>query len=272
MWEIRYGFPTPCRSHGRHRRYTEDECRLLLQVRREREGGLSMESAIANARANVRQAEHSLFAGLRLRHPGADVVVLPEPFMLAISRALEEGMLERAGGVLFGAFQRQQAWHVAEPRWRRAARSAHSAVVFADFALAAHDDGLWQVPVPRDSDLAAEWAVIHDGPTAGGCLVARESPGNARLGRRRFEAIWSLDPSVVRDAARIAATIACAASPDLADVVAPRLRSEPRARPSTLREASSFVNRVFVHLAALARDDATRNVSKQPVRSGAAPG
>src|ERR1700712_2618207 len=126
MWETRYGFPPPARSGGRHRRYTEDDCRLLLEVRRARESGVSMASAIEQGRAAVRHAEDSIFGGLLLRHPDSEVVVLPEPFMLAISRALEDSMVERPGGVLFGAFQRQAAWRIAAPRWHRAMEHAHA--------------------------------------------------------------------------------------------------------------------------------------------------
>jgi DNA-binding transcriptional MerR regulator len=253
MWETRYGFPAPDRSDGRHRRYTEEDCRLLLEVRRARETGVSMATAIEQGRHAVRHAENSIYGGLLLRHPESEVVVLPEPFMLAISRALEDTMIERPGGILFGAFQRQAAWHLAEPRWQRAAQHAHAAAVFADFPAPERRGALWCVPFAPGSRLASEWTVVLDGPNATGCIVGRElDPEPAPLGRRRFETVWSLDPVVVRDVARVATTIAATTAPQLAEQVALRLRTEPRSLPATMRDASTFVNRIFVHLEALA--------------------
>jgi hypothetical protein len=55
----------------------------------------------------------------------------------------------------------------------------------------------------------------------------------------------ALEPDVVRDAARIGAALATATVPELADVVAGTLRRRPPARPSTLREASQFTNRIL---------------------------
>ncbi len=255
MWETRYGFPEPDRSGGRHRRYTEDDCRLLLEVRRAREAGASMASAIERGRAAVRHAEDSIFGGLLLRHPDAEVVVLPEPFLLAISRALEDAMVEQPGGVVFGAFQRRAAWEIAEPRWRRAMHHAYAGAVFADFTEPDCRDSLWCVPVEPGSNLATEWTVVLDGPHAAGCVVGRElDPEPTPLGRRRFETVWSLDPLVVRDAARVATSIAAASAPEFADKVELRLRTAPRVHPSTMRDATSFMNRVFVHLEGLARD------------------
>lgn len=253
MWEVRYGFPDPDRSGGHHRRYTEDDCRLILEVRRARAAGLSMEAAIARSRERVRQAEDSMFGGLLLRHPETEVVVLPEPFMLGLSRAIEELMSGRPGGVLLGAFQREGAWVTARPRWDRIARDARAAAVFADFPTAERTEGLWRIPVRPGSALAAEWSVVCDAPGFAGCLVGRELPGRpSARGRRRFEAIWSLDPVVVRDAARIGASIASATSPDFGDAAAPRLRDEARPGRSSLVEATTFMNRVFAHLTRLA--------------------
>ncbi len=258
MWEVRYGFPDPDRSGGRHRRYTEEDCRLILEVRRARERGLSMEAAIARSRERVRRAEGAMFGGLLLRHPDTEVVVLPEPFMLGISHALEELAADHPRGVLFGAFQRQEAWVVARRRWDAMARDARAAAVFADFPRAERHGNLWRIPTDPGSELAAEWSVVCDAPGFAGCLVGREMTGSAtNPGRRRFEAVWSLDPTVVRDAARIGASIVGASCPEFADAVAARLRDDARSVRSGLAEATTFMNRVFAHLARLAASAAS---------------
>ena len=267
MWEVRYGFPDPDRSGGRHRRYTEEDCRLIMEVRRARERGLSMEAAIARSRDRVRRAEGAMFGWLLLRHSETEVVVLPEPFMLGISHALEELAADHPRGVLFGAFQREAAWLVARPRWDAMARDAHVAAVFADFPRAERHGNLWHVPVEPRSDLAMEWSVVCDAPGFAGCLVGREVPGaRTARGRRRFEAVWSLDPMVVRDAARIGASIAGSSCPEFAEAVAARLRGDPRPGRSGLAEATTFMNRVFVHLTRLATTAASSRTSGATAR------
>jgi len=107
--------------------------------------------------------------------------------------------------------------------------------------------------------LADEWAVVCDTPRWWGCLVGRERTGRQRRpGNRVFDAMWSLDPEVVRDGARIAAALASAAAPELGEVVSPRLQHQPSARPSTLREASHVTNRVLDRLLDAARSAAVR--------------
>src|SRR4051812_20001969 len=108
VWEQRYGFPVPWRSDGTHRRYSDEDCRVLCEVLRQRARGLPIAAAIERARRAVVDAQGSLFAGLRLRHPELDVVVLPEPFMLAISAALEDTTAGRDGAICVGAFQRRR--------------------------------------------------------------------------------------------------------------------------------------------------------------------
>jgi DNA-binding transcriptional MerR regulator len=260
MWEARYGFPDPRRSGGTHRRYTAEDCRAIVEVKRARERGLTMSDAVQSALATLEGTQDSLFNGLRARHPDLPVLVLPHAFMLALSAALETTALDHPGGILVGAYQRTRALEMAAPRWTPLTRTAHAVVSFADFSQPKRDCNSWRIPAPPGTALAAEWAVVCDTPRWWGCLVGREVPGAAhrppRL--RAFEAMWSLDPVVVRDASRIAAALASAVAPEVGDAVAGRLRLQPRARPSTLGEASHFTNRVLQQLLGSARAAAAR--------------
>jgi DNA-binding transcriptional MerR regulator len=258
MWEARYGFPEPQRPSGSHRRYSDEECRVLLEIKDARRRGLGMHEAIAAGRAAVQRAQDSIFNGLRLRHPRLPAVALPEPFMLAISAALETTACEHPDGVLIGTFQRLPAQRVAEPAWRELAKTARAAVLFAGYPHAQRRDGLWCIPVRPGTPLAQEWAVVCDTPTWWGCVVGRElGPRGARApGQRTFEAVWSLDPPVVRDAARVAAVLATGSAPELDGIVSDHLRLAPDAPDSVLGEASRFTSRVLEHLLASARSAA----------------
>jgi DICT domain-containing protein len=259
MWEARYGFPEPRRPTGSHRRYSLEDCRALLEVKRARERGFGMRQAVELGVAATRRAQDSLFNGLRLRHPDLPVLTLPQPFMLALSRAVETTAFDHPNGVLVGAFQRRSAYRAAEPVWQRLTATACATVLFADFDHATDDGTTWRVPVSSESPLGLEWAVVCDAPRWWGCVVGRELRVPARpRGPRLFEAMWSLEPAVVRDAARIAATLTSSAAPAFGDRVAGRLQHQPTARPSTLREASHFTNRVLDQLLGAARTAAVR--------------
>ena len=104
-------------------------------------------------------------------------------------------------------------------RWRELARTARHAVVFADFAAPAplEPGEPVEVALPRDAQLNREWLVICDSPDLPAFLTAVERPGqDAASADRRFEALWSVDPLVVRDASRVAAALADRYRPGLA--------------------------------------------------------
>jgi DICT domain-containing protein len=141
--------------------------------------------------------------------------------VLALSRALEDECCAQADHpVLFASFQRERFYSASERRWVELSRTARSAVVFADFtAPAPTTHGPLQVCVPFDAPINREWVLVCDSADYPGCVVGWEPPGQAR-GRddaRRFETFWSLDPRVVRSAARICAHLSEQYSP-----VAPR--------------------------------------------------
>ena len=248
MWEQRYGFPVPARQASGHRRYSARHIAQIRQVQRDRDAGMSLEAAIARTRSAADQADSSIFAGLRRRWPEQAVQVLSKPAMDAASRAIEDECLAQASRpVLIGAFQRERFYRQSERRWRELARTASWAVVFADFASSRMPRGAAaEVAVPGDDPLLREWAVIAASPAVSACVVAVELAPDDRDGRgRRFEALWSADPSVVADAVRIAARLAKGVPG--ADSVADSLPGSADV-PTVLRHAGALVNRTIAYL------------------------
>src|ERR1700760_1768714 len=257
-WEQRYGLPRPQRSPSGQRRYTEADCALLTEVLRRRASGLSLSAAMAQATASHGGgAERSIFAGLRRQHPALRVHVLTKAALLAVTRAIEDECAARAQRpVLLGSFQRQRFYQASAPRWADLARAAEHTVVFADFAHSRLRPGrIAEVAVPRDSPLRREWTLICDALDAPACVVARERPGQDRYPDldRTFEALWSVDPQVVRDAARIGAGLAAEVLPEILEDphrLTGELGTEPTPSSADLRRASGVIERTLDYLAA----------------------
>ena len=260
-WEQRYGLPRPQRSSSGQRRYTEADCDLLTEVLRRRASGLSLSAAMAQATAsNGGGDERSIFAGLRRQHPALRVHVLTKRALLAVTRAIEDECAARAQRpVLLGSFEREQHYQASAPRWADLARAAEHTVVFADFAHSRLRPGpIAEVAVPGDSPLRREWTLICDAPDAPACVVAWERPGQDRRPDRdrEFEVLWSVDPQVVRDAARIGAGLAIEALPELSQIphrLTDHLGGEPAASSADLRRASGVLERTLDYLAAAYR-------------------
>lgn len=232
-WESRFGFPKPRRSEGGMRIYDEREVELLRGIARDREAGLSLPAAIERARGSSPAPERSFFAGLRSRRPQLVPQLMTKAMMLGLSRAIEDECLARAEPcVIFGSFQRVSHYRRAETRWRELARTAEVVAVFADFRRARRVDGSpLEIPVPRRHPLAREWAVVIDGGQFGVCLTAWERVENGKRSERRFEALWSIEPEVVREATRVAAEVLAQTIPEARAALPARLE-EPVSRES----------------------------------------
>lgn len=212
MWERRHRFPQPERLDSGHRRYSPDQVELVRRVVAARAAGLSLNVAIERATRQQDTAAASVYAGLREGHPELQAMRLAKPAMLALSHAVEDESISRAGEpVLFASFQRAGFYRLQRRRWRALSSGAALAVVFAEFPrLRTPRERPIEVPVGRDRPLAREWAVVCDDERYAVCLVGREPPfssADAPSARRVFETIWSVDPAVVRDAARICASM-----------------------------------------------------------------
>src|SRR5689334_3559861 len=87
-WEQRFGFPTPLRSAGGQRRYSEEQVEQVIRVLDERARGLALPAAIALVTgADTRR---SAFADLRAAHPHLDVVTVSVRVMNALTFAIED--------------------------------------------------------------------------------------------------------------------------------------------------------------------------------------
>ena len=231
MWERRHGFPVPQRLQSGHRRYGERDVELVRRVLADRAAGITLATAIQRAVHDVESPARSLYAALRRRRPELESCTLRKGVMLALSHAIEVESLSRAESpLLFASFQRERFFRHEEARWRELARGAELAVAFADFpALRAPAGGPVEIPVGGDDPLMREWAIVCDAPRHGVCLAGWEPLSNPGPGGERvFEAFWSVEPEVVREAARICAGIAAAARPSLVEPLQSRLDAPPR--------------------------------------------
>ena len=264
-WEKRYGFPVPMRSASGHRRYRERDIDLIDRVVRDRSAGLSLEAAIDRVRGLHERAPSSILAGLRRYGPDLPVHLLTKSSMLAISRAIEDECCARADRpVLVAAFQRERHFRRSEPRWRDLARTAALAVVFAEFTAggnrpASPASAPLEVHLGGDAPLLREWALVCDAPDSAAVLAGRERPGqDGSADRARlFEATWSVEPTVVRHAARIGIELArrhyqgpggnAGPAADL-QRVADELTSDPEHDPvATARRATVLSNRIVAY-------------------------
>ena len=252
-WESRYGFPRPVRqADGGHRRYAESEVRAVLDVLERRSSGLSLPTAVQRV-IDAPARSGSVFAELRRRHPTLTPRVLTRPTLVAMSWAIEDECCSRAAEpVLFGGFQRETFLRGSYDRWRELARTARHAVVFADFADPAplEPGELVEVALPRDAQLNREWLVICDSPDLPAFLTAVERPGQdaSSSADRRFEALWSVDPVVVRDASRVAAALADRYRPDWRQGAPVLPDEDPEAGSADLHRASELFDRMVGYL------------------------
>jgi MerR family transcriptional regulator, light-induced transcriptional regulator len=253
MWERRHGFPSPARLPSGHRRYSEADATLVLQVVRERAAGLSLPSAIARAHASAAELEPSVFAGLRRRRPDLQPVTLRKPLLLALSRAIEDESCARAERpLLFGAFQRERFYRQSERRWREFSRTAELAVVFADFEQARLPaDGPVELPVDRSAPLGREWAVVCEAAGHAACLAGVELPPSRRRREpaREFDVIWSVEPEVVRAASEICVGLARRSEPRLADRLGDREVAPAPPLGEQLRLSAAITTRMLGALA-----------------------
>jgi MerR family transcriptional regulator, light-induced transcriptional regulator len=251
-WEERYGFPLPQRLEGGHRRYDTGDAALIGEVLRLRTSGMSLQAAIGQAVARVPEAELSVFAGLRRRHPGLVPQELSKATLLAITRAMEDECCARAEqAALFAGFQQERFYRQSAGRWKELARTARVAVIFADFdASSGPDASPLTVQTPADAPLRREWFMICAAPDYPAFVSGWEFPGQAGVpdAQRRFEVLWSVDPAVIRDAALICGQIARALSPGLGPVLDALPDGAAPPASADLNRATGLFNRMASYL------------------------
>jgi DICT domain-containing protein len=211
-----------------------------------------MKAAIERAQRAGAPPEESIFAALRRRRPDLQPYTLPKRTLIGLSHAIEDECASRAERpLLFGSFQRERFYRHAEPRWRELARTAEIAIVFADFAERREPDAApIEVPIDRSDPLGREWSLVCDAPEYAACLSAWEPPGQGGVDDldRVLETIWSVEPAVVRDAARISTGIAARSAPDLVEPITQRLDMTPPPSGEEFRLVSALTNRMVAYV------------------------
>jgi len=252
MWESRHNFPDPRRLPSGHRRYAERDVELIHGVLRRRDAGIRLEVAIAEASASSPPATPSVYAELRRKHPHLDAHRLKKTTLLALSWAIEDECCARAQrATIFGGFQREHYYRPSLSRWNELARVARSTMAIAEFtSQPTAGERPIRVPLAPDAPMRREWAVVCDASDFPAALTAWELPGQTTVPDRHrlFEAIWTVDPRAVRDAARVCAQVAATAGVAEAAPLLYELAADPS--PSRIDPAgmTTLFNRVVAYV------------------------
>jgi hypothetical protein len=256
MWEQRYGFPEPSRTASGYRVYKDEDVDVLRRVTAFREDGLSVPAALERARATAGASDRpSIYGAIVSADEPVPSRRLRKRTLLAISRAIEDETLARAAGpVVIAAFQSQRNYAAVAHRYGRMAQNADACVVFADFGGVSERPGLpTEIPIAPDDALGNEWAVVVDAPGYAACLLAWETPESQRDTElpdreRRFEALWTLDPRIVRRAALVGAALAGRGDAGLGERLEGMLNGRPLAFEAPVPALTSLTNRIVGYM------------------------
>jgi len=248
MWETRYRFPTPQRLASGHRRYTNHDLEQVRAVVRARAQGLSLPASIEHARTLGTAPRPSVYSALRDTFPHLQPQLLPKRALISLSHAIEDECCARAQRpVLIACFQHERFYRVAEPRWRELARTAERAFVLADFAANRRPArGPAEIAIGESDPLLREWALICDDASLTACLVGWERLGPV-FGGRAFETIWTMEPSVVRTAARTCCDLAARTDPEYIAQLTERLAAPAPSAGPELRRAIDLTTRIVLY-------------------------
>jgi DICT domain-containing protein len=255
MWEARYSFPTPKRLPSGHRRYSEQDLARIHAVLRARDEGLPLPFAINRARRLEAEPRPSVYGALREQFTHLHPHHLPKRALVWLSRAIEDECCARSPRpLLFAAFQHERFYRQSEPRWRQFAQTAERTIVLADFPdLRTPPNAPAEVPLEPTDPLMREWVVACDASAAGGvsaCLVGWERP-QAAGEPRVFETIWTVEPEVAREAARLCCELIAGRAPGLVDDLRDRLAdAPPPADASHLRATVELATRMLLYATA----------------------
>ena len=153
--------------------------------------------------------------------------------------------------MLFGSFQRERYYRSAQPRWRDLAASAECAFVLADFDdVSTPAKGPVEVPIDGTEPLGREWSLVYDAPGFGAVLSGWERPGQEDVDdmERRFEALWSVEPELVRDASTVAYGIVERVAPDLVEGIEDLLARPVEPQQPSLTQLTALTNRMVAYV------------------------
>jgi DICT domain-containing protein len=250
-WESRHGFPLAKRLPSGHRRYSEQDVEAVLTVERERRAGSTLDAALARARGRAGQQQSSIFATLSNALPHVAPAALSKRTMLAISRAIEDEAATRSEHSLFvGAFQEPRYWRASADRWAHLIDRSHAAVVLGSFRNSRQRAHVFEVAVPSGTPVLREWAVVCDSPAFSACLVGVEQLGTRPSvdSSRRFEALWTVEPLAVREAARTGFALAVDCYAEVAPAIGSRLQEPVHATYDSIRVATAITNRIVAYM------------------------
>ena len=253
MWEQRYGFPAPGRTSSGYRRYSDEDVEALRRVASYRRLGLSIPAAIDRVRESGQEVldQPSIYAAVSSADEMARPQLLKKSTLTALSRAIEhETLAHAASPVIFGAFQYEDSYRQVEHRYRRLARQADAATVFADFTEERREPGApVEIPIDLDDAIGNEWAVIVDAPGYCACLLAWEhpQPGVPDM-QRRFESIWTVHPRAVRRAAEVSSRLVAQIDPTYGAQLEKLLEDRPLAMEEPSPALTALTNRAISYL------------------------
>ena len=254
-WEARHDFPVPERLESGHRRYAESDVDVVRSVLQHREAGLRLELAIAAARANAEPSSPSVFATLRQRHPEVAVHRLKKSTLLALSWAIEDEFVRPrpAAAALRGLPAASATSPGAEARWTELARRSRATYAFGEFGgtvPAAPGSGILSVDLGPGEPMGSEWAVVCDAVDLPVALTAWELPGQSEVRDRHrlFEALWTVEPRAVRDAARVCARVAQEHGVAEATPLLYELADDPLPGALDARSVTTLFNRVVAYV------------------------
>jgi DICT domain-containing protein len=251
MWEARYGFPAPVRLPSGHRRYGEADLERVRAVARHRAGGLPLAVAIERARGLAGDPRPSVYGALRERFPHLHPARVGKPLLIRLSAAIEDECCARAPRpLLFACFQHEHFYRAVQGRWQSFARTAEHAFVMAEFPGGIRPDARpVEIPLAGDDPLVREWVLACDAPELSACLAAWERPGPPDA-VRSFEAIWTVEPVVAREAARLCCELAARADPELVTGARERLAGRaPAPDEDYLRATVELATRAALYAA-----------------------
>jgi DICT domain-containing protein len=217
---------------------------------------MNMEAAVARAFPRPDQPYPSVFAMLRKRHPEIPTQRLTKTTLVALTHAMEDEYLARAEkAVLFGFFQQERFYRAAEARWRELSHTADFACALADFEHPGveeeEEESPMRVTLLPDSPMRREWVLLCDSPGLSACLAGWERPGQqqTRDSEREYETLWTLEPPVVREVARVcAAHVQDVLTPSRRSSVESRLAEQPAAASADLIRANAVFRRLVDNL------------------------
>jgi DICT domain-containing protein len=175
--------------------------------------------------------------------------LLPKRALLAITHAFEDESVSRGQRpVLIACFQHDRFYRASEKRWRALTRTADQAVVLAEFARTRRraGDGPIEVALQPTDPMCREWVLVCDADGFAACVIAWERLERSG-GQRWFESIWSVEPPVVRVAARACCELAARESPNGIDELRQRLSGPAPPNTADPRAVIELTNRIVLY-------------------------